>query len=286
MIFNLSILTGIVERGLIFGLVICAVYLSTRLIAFDDLSVEGSFGLGGAVTALWLVHSWCPFTALVIASCAGALAGAITGILHTKLKLNNLISGVVTTTALFSINLKLAGANAALNTHRTIFDFVPNTLATIKCVIILLPLCVGILYGVQWLLTTQVGLLLKAVGSNPRVLTALGKSSHRFIVFTLALANGLTALAGALFVQYVGYFSIWAGLGIFITSLIGLIIAQMVSSSCGPLLIVGSIAYQTIVAITFEFDVDQDWNKLITALLIIVLFTLRRHTMPQENERA
>lgn len=276
MILSPTILSGIIERGLIFGLVVCAVYLSSRLIRFDDLSVEGSFGLGGAMAALWLSHDVSPFIATFFAIVAGGIAGTVTGILHTKLGLNNLVSGIVVSTALFSVNLKLAGANAALGTHRTLFDFVPASLINFKFLIILVPLVIGIIYLVSWILGTQVGFLLKAVGSNPRLLTNLGKSSNAFITLALTLANALTALSGALFVQYVGYFSIWAGLGMLIMSLIGLIIAEMISTACGPVLIIGAIAYQTILALTFELNIDQDWNKLVTALLIIVLFALQR----------
>ena len=119
MLSELLILQGIIERGLIFGITVMSIYLTSRIIRFDDLSVEGSFGLGGAFMALLLTRNvhWLLAFPLVIA--AGAIAGFATGLLHTKLKLNNLISGIVVTTALFSINLKIAGSNMIVGSKPT-----------------------------------------------------------------------------------------------------------------------------------------------------------------------
>jgi len=270
------IIQGIIERGLIFSISVMAIYITSRIIRFDDLSVEGSFGLGGALMALLLTRSihWAIAFPLVIA--AGAIAGLATGLLHTKLKLNNLISGIVVTTGLFSINLKIAGSNMVLGSKPTLFDLIPGA-ANMK-IIILLPVISGLLLIIKWFLRTECGFLFKAVGDNPQMLTNLGKNAHTYTIAALMLANGLTAFAGALFVQYVGYFSIWSSVGILIIALAGLILSESLGQAFGFNLLIGAILYQAIIAATFEFNVDPEWNKLITALLIVLMIALKKHS--------
>ena len=277
MLFEWLIIQGIIERGLIFAVTVMSIYLTSRIIKFDDLSVEGSFGLGGALAALLLTRNVPCLIALPLVIVAGACAGLATALLHTKLKLNNLISGIVVTTALFSINLKIAGSNMVLNSKSTIFDLIPCTAGNTK-IFILLPLIYILLLTLQWFLNTECGFLFTAVGSNPQMLTNLGKNPQRYIMGALMLSNALTAFAGALFVQYVGYFSIWSSVGILIIALAGLIIAETVGVGFGFNLLMGAIIYQAIISATFEFNVDPEWNKLITALLIILMIACKRHS--------
>jgi len=243
-----SILRGVIERGCLFALVVTAVYLTSRIIKFDDLSVEGSFGLGGAVAALCAMQGLSFVISLPLALLGGCLAGLSTGLIHVTLKLNNLI---------------IAGDN-------TIFSITSEKL------IILLPVSISIILIIRWLLQTEIGFMLRAVGENPAMLTTLGKSISGYKIACLMLANGITAFAGALFVNYVGYFSIWANVGILILSLTGLILAELVSTRCGISILLGAIIYQAIIATTFEFNIDQDWNKLIAATILIGLLTLRQ----------
>jgi putative ABC transport system permease protein len=276
MLSELLIIQGIIERGLIFGITVMAIYITSRIIHFDDLSVEGSFGLGGALMALLLTRNvhWLLAFPLVIA--AGTVAGLATGLLHTKLKLNNLISGIVVTTALFSINLKIAGSNMVVGNKATLFNLIAG--ATSMKIIILLPLICALLLIIKWFLDTECGFLFKAVGDNPQMLTNLGKNADTYTIAALALANGITAFAGALFVQYVGYFSIWSSVGILIIALAGLILSETLGKTFGLNLLIGAILYQAILAATFEFNVDPEWNKLITALLIILMIALKKHS--------
>jgi len=276
MLFEWLILQGIIERGLIFSVSVMSIYLTSRIIRFDDLSVEGSFGLGGALTALLLSYNISWIIALPIATIGGAIAGLATGLLHTQLKLNNLISGIVVTTALFSINLKIAGSNMMLGNKSTLFSLLGD--ANALKLIVLLPLIGGLLLLMKWFLNTECGYLLNAVGDNPQMLTNLGKNPQLYTIAALMLGNALTALCGALFVQYVGYFSIWSSVGLLIIALAGLILSETVSQGFGINLLIGAIAYQAIIAATFEFNVDPEWNKLITALLIIIMIALKKHS--------
>jgi len=277
MTFEWLIIQGIIERGLIFSITVMAIYLTSRIIRFDDLSVEGSFGLGGALMAALLTRSVPLFIAFPVVIAAGTLAGLATGLLHTKLKLNNLISGIVVTTALFSLNLKIAGSNMMVNNTTTLFSLF--NVGAMK-IIVLIPFVCALLLLIRWFLHTECGFLLYAVGDNPQMLTNLGKNPHTYMITTLMLANGLTACAGALFVHYVGYFSIWSSVGILVIGLAGLILSEAISYSFGFNLLIGAIVYQSLIAATFEFDVDPEWNKLITALLIIFMISLQKQFNP------
>lgn len=272
----IQIAQGIIERGLIFGFIVAAVYLSSRLINFDNLAVEGAFGLGGALSALLISQEFNPWISLIAATAAGALSGIATGLLNTKLKLNNLISGIVITTGLFSVILRIAGSNMTLSGKQTVFNFMPDIFNNYQALIILILLCAAIFSLISWFLKTEVGFLLRTVGDTPQMLTNLGKSTDNYIILGLIISNVLAALSGALFVQYTGYFSIWTGVGVLIIGLAGMIISQSFSTNFGAALLAGSIAYQAIIAFTFELQLNQDWNKLITALLIVLLIIIKQ----------
>ena len=270
-----SLAQGIVERGLIFGLIVAAVYIASRLIHFDNLAIEGAFGLGGAITALLLSHNLNAWFSLGIAIVLGALSGVVTALLTTKLKLNNLISGIVVTTGLFSIALKIAGSNMTFARTSTVFSYL-SALGSYQTLLMLIVICCVTIRLIQWLLVTEVGYVLHAAGSTPQMVTNIGKSVDRYIMLGLSISNALAALGGALFVQYTGYFSIWASVGVLIIGLAGMILSHVLSDRFELALIVGSCIYQAIIALTFELQMDQDWNKLVTALLIIVLIALKQ----------
>jgi putative ABC transport system permease protein len=276
MIELLQILQGVIERGLIFGFIVAAVYLSSRLIKFDNLAVEGAFGLGGALTAVlinWDINAWVALAGAII---IGACSGIMTGLLNTKLKLNNLISGIVVTTGLFSITLKIAGSNLSLIGKPTIFTLMPAIFTPCQSLVLLIILSFLFFIIIKWFLTTEIGFLLIAAGDTPQMLTNVGKSVHDYIILGLSISNALAALSGALFVQYTGYFSIWTSVGVLIIGLAGMILAQTVGSGFGFILLLGSVAYQAIITLTFELQLDQDWNKLITALLIVFLIIIKQ----------
>jgi putative ABC transport system permease protein len=268
-------LQAIAERGLIFGLVSVSVYLSSRLLTFDNLSVEGAFCLGGAVMAALLQTNINPWVSLLLAMILGGLTGVLTGLLHTKLKLNALISGVVITTGLFSICLKVAGSTLTLSKSHTIFNFLQSLLEPVHGIALLLVVSSVVIFVIFGFLKTEIGFLLQTVGQTPQVLTNLGKSVDGYILLGLMLSNMVAALSGGLFVQYTGYFSIWSSIGVLIIGLAGMILAELIDDGFGFVLLFGSILYQTLISMTFELQLDQDLNKLMTALLIIVLIAFK-----------
>lgn len=267
------VLLAVIMQGLIYSFVVMGVYLSSRVIRFDDLTTEGSFGLGGAITATLVVAGVSPWLALLVALCGGALAGTTTGLLHTRLHMNKLISGLVVTTALFSVCLKLAGSNVALPAGASIFPS-PESTVPLASVCILCALVALCYLGIKRLLLSEVGLLLKTVGSNSQMLVSLGKSVTGYKIFGLALGNSLTALAGALFVQWNGYFSITGNVGTLVIGLAGLILATMIKPKFSYGLILGAILYQAIFALTIEFELEPIWNNLIKAVLIVLLIQI------------
>lgn len=274
---ELLLLQAIVERGILFSLVIMSMYISSRVITFDDLTIEGSFGIGGAVAAQMLVGYACnPLLVLLCAGIAGGGAGLLTAVLHTRFGFNNLISGIIVSSALFSLNLKIAGANQTLASSITIFWQAARIFGDMSKSIVLVLIVGAIVVALRTFLRTELGFLLYATGNNPQMLTNLGKSSRQYQTLALVIANALVGIAGALFVQYIGYYSIWNSVGILIMTLAGLIISEAIGSGFGLQLIVGSILYQLIIAITFEFNIDQDLNKLITAVLIVLLMVFKQ----------
>lgn len=254
---TVSIILHVMSQGLIYSLVVLAVFITSRVIKFDDLTTEGSFGLGGAISAI----SASLGLAIPLSLLGGFVAGAITGLLHTRLKINNLICGLVVTTGLFSICLKMAGANLVL-AHQEAF-FVGATVIVV------------IYLAVQMLLQSEFGLLVKALGCNPQMLTSLAKNVDGYKVCAIAFANALTALAGALLVQWNGYYSITANIGTLIIGLAGLIIAEALCKKALFGLILGAIIYQGIFALTIECELEPVWNNLIKAVLIVLLIQMR-----------
>ncbi|MBX9830984.1 hypothetical protein K2X40_03425 [Candidatus Babeliales bacterium] len=277
---ELTLLLTSVECGLIFSLPVLGMFLSSRVLKVDDMTLEGSFGLGGALTALLLSNGVSPLVAMPLAMLAAGIAGLMTALLHTQLRLQVLMSGIIVTTALFSVNLLLAGANISLAAHQTIFKLCAFITDYKLLLLTLFALCCVLI--IRWLLTTQVGFLLQATGHNPRVVQAFAKSPAVFLTVGLVLANMLTGLAGSLLVQYVGFFSIWSSVGTIIVTLAGLMLADMLSTRVNAALIAGAIMYQLVIALTFELQLNPNWNKLITALFIVALLTGKK-MMTEKN---
>lgn len=269
------IFSQILLQGLIYSFVVFAVYFSSRVIKFDDLTTEGSFGFGGAITAVLIVTGLSGWLALPVAMLGGALAGVVTALLHTKLKMNNLISGLVVTTALFSICLKLAKSNLPIPDNQSIFTFLGSANNAVFAVVILAVL-VGLVYlGLRTLLLSEIGLILKTVGSNSQMAISIGKSVDGYKILGLAIANSMTALAGSLFVQSNGFFSITGNIGTLVIGLAGLILAELIEPRFGLGLILGAIIYQALFALTIEFEFEPMWNNLIKAVLIVVLIQIK-----------
>lgn len=273
---NFELVLNILELSCIYALVVLGVFLTSKIIKFDDLTVDGSFASGAATTCTLLSFGLPALPTLIIATLAGALTGMATGFLHTKLKLNNLISGIVVTTGLFSVNLKMAGANATLGSASTIFDIIPPIFSGWwNHVLVLSIISIGIALLIDFLLESEVGLLFKALGNNPQMLINLGKNIHGYKIACLMISNGITALAGSLFIQHTGFFSMTGSVGTLGIALAGLIIGDMISNNLILKIFSGALFYQAIITTAIEFQIDPVWNKLVTAFLIVLLIILK-----------
>ena len=261
-------LVGIFELGLIYSLAVLAAYLTSRVIRFDDLGLEGSFGVGGATCAALVGQgSLSCYAAVLCAMAAGAALGGLAALLHVRMRLNNLIVGVILTTGVYSLNLRFAGSLRAVGAPNV---FGAGTLGVLSLV-------VGLVLGFTvWLLNSEVGYLVRAVGSNPQILVSLGKRVGAYKALCLAIAHGIMALSGALFVQYLGYFSISASVGTLVLAIAGLMIGEVLVKQWWVGFLVGAVVYQAIFAATVAAGMPPVYNKLAIAALIVGVIGLRQ----------
>ena len=276
---------GALEIGLIYGLVAIGVFITFRVLDFPDLTVDGSFTLGAAVTATAIVAGINPFLASIMGMLAGGLAGMLTAWLNLKFNILHLLASILTMTALYTINLRVMGKpNVALIMEPTVFDpFKWLHLPTMYLkLFVLLLIVVVIALSVVWFLNTQFGLAMRAVGSNKRMAQANGIDINLKVYLGLALSNGLVGLAGALFAQSNGFADSTMGIGVIVVGLAAVIIGQTLIPSRLMLWIIlscllGSLIYRLAVAFALNADViglKSSDLQLITAVLVSVALIL------------
>ena len=271
---------GTLETGLIFGLVALGVYLSFRILQFPDLTVDGSFPLGAAVAAVLIVDAGAnPYLATLLAAVAGAGAGLMTAWLNVRLKILNLLASILTMIALYSINLRIMGRpNIALLGEPTVFEpldrlGIPGTMAVPAALFVVVVIAK---LAVDWFLTSEIGLAMRATGANPRMARAQGINTDFYTLAGMAISNALVALAGALFAQSQGAADVTMGVGVIVVGLAAVIGGEAVilprtiflaTLAC----VAGSILYRVAVALALNAEFiglkAQDLN-LITALLV------------------
>ncbi|HYG41931.1 MAG TPA: ABC transporter permease [Bordetella sp.] len=282
---SLFSLLGALEIGLIFSLVALGVLISFRLLRFPDLTVDGSFPLGGAVAATLISGGVDPFSATLAATAAGAVAGLITGWLNVKLRIMDLLASILMMIALYSVNLRIMGKpNVPLITESTVFtilqpewlsDYVARPLILVGVVIVVKLL-------LDWFLATQTGLAMRATGSNGRMARAQGVNTGGMILAGMALSNALVGLAGALFAQTQGGADISMGIGTIVIGLAAVIVGESILPSRKLVLatlavIVGAIVYRFFIALALNSDFiglqAQDLN-LVTAVLVTIALVI------------
>jgi len=275
---------GAVEVGLIYGVMALGVYLTFRVLNFPDLTVDGSFTTGAAAAAVGILNGWHPVLATLAGFVTGFIAGGITGLLHTKGRIDGLLAGILTMIALWSINLRIMdGANIPLLRQDTLFTPLRDAGllgswagAGILAVIVAL---LGVL--VVWFLTTDLGLSLRATGDNGQMITSFGVSTDYTKTLTLALSNGFVGMCGALVGQYQGFADISMGIGLILVGLASVIMGQAILGQRNLWLavfavIVGAVIYRIIIFAALQVGLDPNDMKLITALLVIVALLLPR----------
>jgi len=278
-------LLGALEIGLIYSLVALGVLISFRLLRFPDLTVDGSFPLGGAVCATLIAHGCDPFGATLAAIAAGALAGLATGLLNVKLKIMDLLASILMMIALYSINLRIMGGpNVPLITEPTLFTRLqPAALADyVFRPLLLLVIVLAAKLLLDAFFATQRGLAIRATGSNPRMARAQGINTGAAVLLGMAVSNALVALAGALFAQSQGGSDSSMGIGTIVIGLAAVIVGESILPSRRLALatlavVLGAIVYRFFIALALNADFiglkAQDLN-LVTAVLVVIALVL------------
>ena len=279
----MSIIIGVMEEGLIYAIMALGLYITYKILDFPDLSVDGTFPMGAAVTAMLILKGVHPALTLLLSFAAGLLAGCITGLIHVKLKVRDLLSGIIMMTALYSINLRIAGkANLPIFSKETIFEntfldaAVPKALDPYLVCIILFVIVLLCKILLDLFLKTRAGYLLRAVGDNEVLVTSLAKDKGMVKILGLALANGFVALAGCVYCQQKGFFEVSTGTGTMVIGLASVIIGTKLLKrfhgvKATTAVIFGSIVYKACVSLAIALGMAASDLKLITAVLFLII---------------
>lgn len=282
----LDMIIGTLTQGLIYALLSYGIYITYKILDFPDLTVDGSFPLGAAVTAVLLVKGFNPYLTLLIAMAVGALAGLATGIIHVRLKVRDLLAGIITMTALFSINLQIGGSNLSVERGiDTIFTAQPTMLLFGSVSLMYRKLIVAFILALLFkllldaYLKTKSGMLLRAVGDNSALVTSLAKDNGRVKILGLVLANALVALSGAIVCQEQRSFSATMGTGQMVfglaTVIIGTTLFRKLDFVKGTTaVVIGSILYKACIQIAIVAGLPANLLKLVTAVLFLVILVL------------
>ena len=261
----MNFIISILEQGLIYGILALGIYITYKILDFPDLTVDGSFPLGAAITAALLTRGMNPYITLILSFLAGAVAGICTGLIHVKCKVRDLLSGIIMMTALWTINLYIAGtANVPLFSQKTIFK--------------------------NDLMNTKSGFLLRAVGDNDVLVVSLAKDKGNIKILGLAISNGLVALAGCVFAQEERVFEISMGTGAMVIGLASVIIGTSIFRKLTLLrtttaVLIGSIIYKACVAIALR-NFDPQAMKLVTAVLFLIVLIISMERKKKVNTNA
>lgn len=282
----MSIVIGVLEEGLIYAVMALGVYITYKILDFPDLSVDGTYPLGAAVTAALILKGVHPVATLFLSFLAGALAGCITGFIHVKLKVRDLLAGIIVMTALYSVNLRIAGkANLPIFSKENIFEnglwetIVPEALAPYLEVIILVIIVLACKILLDLYLNTRSGYLLRATGDNDVLVTSLAKDKGMVRILGLAIANGFVALAGSIYCQHSGFFEISTGTGTMVICLASVIIGTKLLKrftfvKATTAVIIGSIVYKACVSFAISLGMKASDLKMITAALFLGILVL------------
>lgn len=288
---------SITEQGLIYGILALGVYITYKILDFPDLTVDGSFPLGAAVTAALITRGMNPYLTLPVSFAAGVLAGICTGLIHVKCRVRDLLSGIIMMTALWTINLYIAGtANVPMFSQETIFKneylngAVPEGAAPYTTAVIILMITVICKILLDLYLKTKSGYLLRAAGDNEVVVTALAKDQGNVKILGLAIANGLVSLAGCVFAQEERVFEISMGTGAIVIGLASVIIGtslfkKLTAFKATTAVLIGSVIYKACVAVALK-NFEPQAMKLITAVLFLVILIISMDRKAKVNKNA
>lgn len=293
----MALLLSVLEQGLIYAILALGVYITFRILDFPDMSVDASFPLGAAVTAMMIEKGVSPLLTLPAAMAAGALAGALTGFIHVRFKVRDLLSGIIVMTGLYSVNLHIAGrANVQFFAHSTIFknptfSALPFSVQTYVPVVILAAITVLVKLLLDAYLATRSGFLLRATGDNPSLVATLAKDSGKVKILGLSIANALVALSGCIMCQYQRYFDISMGTGTLVLAVASVIVGSHLLRGLRFLrattaVVLGSILYKGCVALALSMGLSPFDLKLVTAALLLIIIIAGGQNRKKVKHRA
>ncbi len=283
----MTLFIGILEQGFIYGIMALGAYITYKILDFPDLTVDGSFPLGAAVTVALISRGVNPYLTFPITALCGALAGMCTGLIHVKGKVRDLLSGIIMMTALYTINYRIAGkSNVPMFSMKTAFDndfinSLPAGLTPVRSLLVILIVSLACKFLLDAYLCTRSGFLLRAVGDNDMLVTSLAKNNGTVKIIGLAIANGLVALGGSVMCQQQRFFDLSMGTGTVVICLASVIIGTSVFKNVTFLkpttaVLLGSIFYKACVAIAMNVGFQATDMKLIMAVLFLVILIVNR----------
>ncbi len=278
----LDVFLGAISLGLLWAVMTIGVYITYRILDIADLTVEGSIAMGAAIAAKAIIDGINPFAATALALLGGMAAGLITGLLHTKLKIPALLSGILTMIALYSVNLHIMGkANIALLRMDTVYTPLTQLGISLNNSIIVLGfICVSAVVGIlYWFFGTELGSAIRATGNNPNMVRAQGINTNVMKIIGLVISNGLVAVSGALIAQSQGYSDVQMGTGSIVIGLASVIIGEVLfgrKSFFSKLLslVLGAITYRVIIAVVLFLGMPANDLKLFTAVTVAIALAL------------
>ena len=283
----MTLIISVFEQGMIYAVMALGMYITYKILDFPDMTVDGSFPLGASLSAVLISQGMNPYLTLLLSFAAGLVAGTITGLIHVKLKVRDILASIIMMTALYSVNLRIAGkANLPIYNCDNIYNnrvmdrIFAGVLAPYKNLIIIAVIVLLVKCVLDWYLKTKSGYLLKAVGDNETLVTSMGIDKGKIKILGLAIANGLVSLGGSMFAQQQRFFDASMGVGTAVIGLASVIIGtalfgQISAFGFSISVILGSILYKGCVAAAIRIGLQSTDLKLVTAVLLILVLSSR-----------
>ena len=282
----MTLVISVFEQGMIYAIMALGMYITYKILDFPDMTVDGSFPLGASLSAVLISQGMNPYLTLLLSFAAGLMAGTITGLIHVKLKVRDILASIIMMTALYSVNLRIAGkANLPIYNYDNIYNnsltnhLLGGALSPYKNLIIIAIIVVIVKCVLDWYLKTKSGYLLKAVGDNETLVTSMGIDKGKIKILGLAIANGLVSLSGSMFAQQQRFFDASMGVGTAVIGLASVIIGTALFGQISVFgfsisVILGSILYKGCVAAAIRIGLQSTDLKLVTALLYLLIVVL------------
>ena len=289
----MDIILSSTSQGLLWSVMAIGVYLNVRILNITDLTAEGSFPLGAAITATLMVRGVPPCIAVLSAFVSGMLAGIISALLNTKLKITSLIAGIITMTGLYSINLRVMGkANVNLLGESTLMRTVESWGVGTKLSTLVVGgiVVVRVIFFLKLFYSTETGLAIRSTGDNPAMSEANGINTDKMEIISYMLCNGLIALSGGLIAQDNGFADISSGIGTIVIALASIIIGEVIFRNLTfakrlVAIVVGSVLYRLMLSLVLEMNVDPQDLKLFSALLLVVALASPLVKLPGKSKK-